>query len=333
MQGRLHVFTASPLPGGSGAPAKGQSEQKAARQRMISLFYPDTPDLPLPPGHRFPAGKYRLLRSALERDGAMSNVRMEPGPPATLPDLERAHDSAYIRAVFEGTLDAAMLRRIGFPWSPILGQRARSVAGGAVAAARSAIATGFSGQLAGGTHHAHRDFGSGFCVFNDCAVAALAMLAERRVDRVAIIDLDVHQGDGNAAILADRPDVFVLSVHGEKNFPFRKVPSNRDVGLPDGTADDDYLAVLAPALEEVMASRPELVIYLSGADPLASDTLGRLSLTHAGLERRDRLVFEACRSRAIPVSVAVGGGYADPISDTVAGYANTFKAGLEIMGR
>lgn len=299
---------------------------------MTELFFPDTPDLPLPPGHRFPAGKYRLLRAALERDGALDGVGLRPAPEATMAELERAHVRTYIDAVFEGKLDEAMQRRIGFPWSPVLGTRARSVAGGALAAAKSALRTGFSGQLAGGTHHAHADFGSGFCVFNDCAVAALGVLAEGLVERVAIIDLDVHQGDGNAAILAGRSDVFVLSVHGDKNFPFRKVPSTRDVGLPDGTADEAYLAALAPALEEAFAFRPQLVIYLSGADPLAVDKLGRLDLTHQGLERRDRAVFSTCRRLGIPVSVAVGGGYADPISDTVAAYATTFKAGLEICG-
>jgi acetoin utilization deacetylase AcuC-like enzyme len=180
-------------------------------------------------------------------------------------------------------------------------------------------------------HHAHRDFGSGYCVLNDLAVAALGVLAEGQVHRVAIIDLDVHQGDGNAAILADNPNVFVLSMHGEKNFPFRKVASTLDIGLPDGTEDDAYLHALGGALEHVAAFEPDLVLYLSGADPLSSDTLGRLSLTFDGMIERDRMVLQFCRRRLTPVSIAVGGGYADPITDSVTAYANTFRVAREIF--
>jgi acetoin utilization deacetylase AcuC-like enzyme len=297
----------------------------------MRFFFPDTPDIPLPAGHRFPRGKYRLLRAALDRDGVLDRAEVRPSPSASTQDLERAHAPEYVAAVDEGTLDEATQRRIGFPWSPILKDRARVVAGGTLAAARAALQDGLSGQLAGGTHHAHRDTGSGFCVFNDCAVAALALIAERRVDRIAIIDLDVHQGDGNASILSGRDEVYVLSVHGEKNFPFRKVPSTDDVGLPDGTGDADYLAALGPALDRAFAFRPDLVIYLSGADPLASDTLGRLNLTLDGLIARDRRVFEAARARSIPVSIAIGGGYADPIGDTVTAYANTFRTALDVL--
>lgn len=294
----------------------------------MRFFFPDTPDIPLPAGHRFPRGKYRLLRAALDRDGVLDRAEVLPSPSASTQDIERAHAPEYVAAVDDGTLDAATQRRIGFPWSPILKDRARVVAGGTLAASRAALQDGLSGQLAGGTHHAHRETGSGFCVFNDCAVAALALLAERRVDRIAIIDLDVHQGDGNASILSGRDDVYVLSVHGEKNFPFRKVPSSDDVGLPDGTGDEDYLSALGPALDRAFAFRPDLVIYLSGADPLASDTLGRLNLTFEGLIARDRRVFEAAKARSIPVSIAIGGGYADPIGDTVTAYANTFRTAI-----
>ena len=215
--------------------------------------------------------------------------------------------------------------------SEVLALRARVVVGGALAAAREALATGLSGQLAGGTHHAHRDFGSGFCVFNDLAVTALTLLAERRLDRIAIVDLDVHQGDGNAAILAGNPRVLVASVHGARNFPFAKLTSDIDVALPDGTGDDDYLAALSPVLDEVAAFRPGLILYLSGADPLASDTLGRLSLSFAGMIARDRAVFECAQRHGVPVSIAIGGGYADPISDTVEAYANTFRAAREVL--
>ena len=295
------------------------------------FFYPDTPDLPLPPGHRFPAGKYSMLRERIVTEGTLGHARLVKSPVSTVVELTLAHDAAYISAVLDGTLSADIQRRIGLPWSETLVARSRATTGGSIAAARSALETGLSGQLAGGTHHAHRDFGSGYCVFNDLAVAALTLLAEARVERIAIIDLDVHQGDGNAAILADNPSVFVLSLHGEKNFPFRKVPSTLDIGLPDGTEDQAYMRALAGALEHIAEFRPELVLYLSGADPLKSDTLGRLALTFEGLEERDRMVFQFCRRRGIPVSIAIGGGYADPITDSVQAYATTFRVARQVF--
>lgn len=298
----------------------------------LPFFCPDTPDLPLPPGHRFPAAKYRMLRTRILRDGILDDVGLLPSPPASVEDLQRAHDPEYIAAVLGGTLTADKERRIGLPWSQVLAARSRATVGGAVAAARATLAHGLSGQLAGGTHHAHHGFGSGYCVFNDLAVAALSLIAERRARRIAILDLDVHQGDGNAAILTPHSAVLVISVHAEKNFPFRKVPSSLDVGLPDHTGDEDYLRTLADVLPAVESFKPDLLLYLSGADALASDRLGRLDLTLDGLMQRDRLVFEMCRRRALPVSIAIGGGYADPIGDSVEAYANTFRAAREILG-
>jgi acetoin utilization deacetylase AcuC-like enzyme len=297
----------------------------------VLLFYPDTPDLPLPPGHRFPARKYRMLRQRMEEDRSRFGFALAASPLAGRCELEQAHSADYVTSILDGTVTADVQRRIGLPWSETLALRSRATVGGSLAAARQALRDGVSGQLAGGTHHAHRDFGSGYCVFNDLATTALALLAEGRVRRLAIVDLDVHQGDGNAAILAGNPDAFVLSVHAEKNFPFRKVASSLDIGLPDGTGDGAYLSAVADGLAAVASFRPELVLYLSGADPLASDTLGRLALTFEGLKARDRLVFEMCRRRAIPVSIAIGGGYADPISDTVEAYANTFRVASEIF--
>ena len=297
----------------------------------MQFFYPDTPDLPLPPGHRFPAGKYRMLRDRITTERTLGDARLTRSPVATITELRRAHDENYVAAVLDGTLSADIQRRIGLPLSETLVARSLATTGGSIAAARSALETGLSGQLAGGTHHAHRDFGSGYCVFNDLATASLAMLAEARVERVAIIDLDVHQGDGNAAILAANAAVFVLSIHGEKNFPFRKVPSTFDIGLPDGTEDRAYMHALAGALEQIAEFRPDLVLYLSGVDPLKSDTLGRLALTFDGLEERDRMLFQFCRRRGIPVSIAIGGGYADPISDSVQAYTNTFRVAREVF--
>jgi acetoin utilization deacetylase AcuC-like enzyme len=297
----------------------------------VQFFFPDTPDLPLTPGHRFPAGKYRMLHDRVVAEGILGDAKLTASTPATRADLERAHSSTYVEAALAGTLSAEIQRGIGLPWSEILIARSRATVGGSLQAARSALETGFSGQLAGGTHHAHREFGSGFCVFNDLAITSLTLLAERQVTRIAILDLDVHQGDGNAAILGPNSNVFVASLHGDKNFPFTKPPSDLDVGLPDGTDDNAYLAALEPALEQIAAFRPDLLLYLSGADPLSSDRLGRLDLSLAGLAARDHRVFEFCRQRALPVSLAIGGGYADPITDSVAAYANTFRMGVEVF--
>lgn len=298
----------------------------------MRFFFPDTPELPLPAGHRFPVGKYRMLRELVARDEILGRAELVPSPPIAIEALTRAHAPGYVAAVLSGTLPADAQRRIGLPWSEVLVARSRATVGGSLAAAHAALANGVSGQLAGGTHHAHRDFGSGYCVFNDLAVATLTLLAEGCAERVAIVDLDVHQGDGNAAMLAGNPSVFVLSVHGEKNFPFRKVPSSLDVGLPDGTGDAAYLAALADALAAVAAFRPELILYLSGADALAADKLGRLGLTHDGMAERDRMVLEFARRRGIAISIAIGGGYADPISESVLAYANTFRTAREVFG-
>ena len=207
----------------------------------MQFFFPDTPDLPLPEAHRFPAGKYRMLKDKIVTERILDGAELLPSPSAGRQDLLRAHTPAYVNSVLDGTLAPDIQRRIGLPWSEVLVARSRATVGGSTAAARAALRDGLSGQLAGGTHHAHSEFGSGFCVFNDLAVAALTLIEQRLVARVAIIDLDVHQGDGTAAILGRREDVFTLSLHGEKNFPFRKMPSHLDIGLPDGT-DDEFLS-------------------------------------------------------------------------------------------
>ena len=298
----------------------------------FEFFYPDIEAMPVPAGHRFPAGKYQMLRRLIEDEAILPPQTLRASPPATRDDLLLAHEPAYIDAVLAGTLDVEAMRRIGLPWSETLVRRSLATVGGALAAARSALATGLSGQLAGGTHHAHPGFGSGYCVFNDLAVTALSLLREGRVNRVAILDVDVHQGDGNAAILGQVPGAFVISLHGAKNFPFRRVPSHVDVDLPDGTGDRAYLAALADVLPRLEDFRPEMLLYLSGADPLQEDKLGRLALTHDGLIERDMLVMELCRRRGWPVSIAIGGGYADPIEASVRGYANTFRTAREVFG-
>ncbi len=298
----------------------------------MRFYYPAIEAPPVPPGHRFPASKYRLLREAILREAILPADWLNPSPPATREELLRAHSAAYVDAISNGTIDKDAMRRIGLPWSEALARRSWATVGGSIAAARDALETGLSGQLAGGTHHAHREFGSGFCVFNDLAAAALAMLAEGRVTRIALLDVDVHQGDGNAAILKDEPRVLTVSLHGAKNFPYRRVPSVIDIDLPDGTEDDAYLHALADILPRIDAFRPELLLYLSGVDPLQQDRLGRLALTHDGLAERDRMVFEYCRLRGLPVAIAIGGGYAEPITDSVDAYANTFRVARDVLG-
>lgn len=297
----------------------------------MRFFYADRFTIPLPSGHSFPGRKYVMLREKLLADGTLGRDNLVPSPLAEDRDLTLAHDAEYIAAVRDGRLDAEAQRRIGLPWSPLLVQRVTATMGGAVAAAQAALEDGLSGQLAGGTHHAHRDFGAGYCIFNDFAIAALKALNEGWAARVAIIDLDVHQGDGNAAILVGHPGVFVFSMQGEKNFPHRRVASSLDVDLPDGTEDDAYLRALADHLPAVFDFRPDLVLYQAGVDPLKEDRFGRLALTHDGLMRRDRLVLTECRSRGIPVSLGLGGGYATPIDASVAAYANTYAVAREVF--
>ncbi len=288
------------------------------------FFWSPRFDAPVADHRRFPYSKYRLLRERLLADEILSHKRLWQSPAAGVGEIERAHDPAYVHRVLTGALDAKELRRIGFRWSDEIPMRSRVSVGGGVASARAALRDGISGHLAGGTHHAHRDFGSGFCVFNDHAVAALTLMDEGVVDRISILDLDVHQGDGTAAILSGNERAIVVSVHGEKNFPFRKVPSHRDFPLPDGADDDAYLKACGQALEVVLAHRPDLLLYQAGVDALAEDRLGRLSVSAEGLARRDAMVFGATHARGVPVAMAIGGGYCDPIAPTVSAYCRTF---------
>lgn len=285
----------------------------------MKLYYADEFVLPLPENHRFPMEKYRLLRENLRASGRFAPEDFRVPAAANDTEILRAHHPDYLQRVVAGELDPAEERRIGFPWSPQMVERSRRSAGATLAACRSALEDGCAANLAGGTHHAHAAFGSGFCVFNDAAIAALTLRDEGHVTRVAVVDCDVHQGDGTAAILADEPEVFTLSLHGAKNFPFRKMRSDLDIELPDRCGDDDYLAALADALDAVFNGfGPELVIYLAGADPFHDDRFGRLALSHEGLARRDHAVLSRCAAGAIPVALAMAGGYARNVADTVA---------------
>jgi acetoin utilization deacetylase AcuC-like enzyme len=287
------------------------------------LYYCDHFEIPLPAGHKFPMRKYRLLRDVLLADGRYD---LEPAALADPAAIKLAHDPEYVEQFLAGTLPAAAMLRIGFPWSQGLVQRTLGSAGGTLAATRDALATGFGGVLAGGTHHAFRSEGSGFCVFNDVAIA----IYQRKPIRAAVIDLDVHQGDGTAHFFENDPDVFTLSIHGKNNFPFRKQRSKLDVELADQTGDEEYLRALDEALPRVWEFDPEIVFYLSGVDALASDVLGRLSLTLEGMKARDRRVIRQVQGRGIPLVITLGGGYSNPIELTAEAHANTFRIAAEV---
>ena len=300
----------------------------------MQAFYADHFVLPLPDGHRFPMAKYEMLRDQITAH--LPSVRLQQAEPADDAALALVHDPAYIDAVRHGTLSAAQQREIGFPWSPGMNERARRSVGATVQACRVALSgEGVAANLAGGTHHAYADKGSGFCVFNDAAVAARLMQIERlragidppsRPLQVAIIDLDVHQGNGSARIFHNDPSVFTLSLHGAKNFPFRKEPSDCDIDLPDGCTDAPYLAALEQGLAEVeRRCEPALVIYLAGADPHKGDRLGRLRLSDAGMAARDQRVFDWAWQRQLPVAMAMAGGYGHDIQTTVRVQLNTYR--------
>jgi len=273
--------------------------------------------------------KYRLVRELLATDGAYD---FEPAPLATREAIETIHDTEYVRRFLDGSLDAQAMRRIGFPWSEQLVRRTLASVGGTLAATGDAIARGFGGTLAGGTHHAFRAEGSGYCVFNDIAIAVEWARREKGLKRIAVVDCDVHQGDGTAQIFQLDDDVFTLSLHGRKNFPFRKQQSRLDIELEDQTGDEEYLKVLELALREVEEFAPKIVFYQSGVDALECDVLGRLSLTHDGLKARDRLVAEMCRKMGVPLVITMGGGYGNPIDQTALAHANTFRTVLEVYG-
>ena len=298
----------------------------------MKAFYSDHFVLPLPEGHRFPMAKYSMLREELVQE--LSAVQMCEAPAATEGELALAHAPDYVQAVKSGTLSPEALREIGFPWTPAMAERSIRSAGASIAAGRAALKEGISGNLAGGTHHASANQGGGFCVFNDIAVTARVLQMEyfrqtKKTLQVLVVDLDVHQGNGTASIFANDPSVFTLSLHGEKNFPFRKVPSDLDVGLPDGCTDGPYLEALDRALKEMSELfKPDFLIYLAGADAHEGDRLGRLKLTEAGMAARDQKVFDWALASNIPMIICMGGGYGHDLRSTVAVQMNTWRLAL-----
>jgi acetoin utilization deacetylase AcuC-like enzyme len=294
-------------------------------------FYSDRYVLPLPQGHRFPMAKYGKLRERVAAE--LPGVQLREPEAATDGELALAHTPDYIERVTLGRLTALEVRTIGFPWSPAMVERSRRSTGATIGACRAALHEGVAVNLAGGTHHAHADQGQGYCVFNDAAVAARLMQAEAsragRHLRVAIIDLDVHQGNGTATILQNDPSIYTLSLHGATNFPFRKATSRQDVHLPDGTGDADYLAALDAALDRLAREfSAQLLIYLAGADAHEGDRLGKLRLSTAGMAARDARVFDFAARHDVPIAVAMAGGYGREIDVTVDVHLNTVRAAL-----
>ncbi len=292
------------------------------------LFYCDQYAIPLPAGHKFPMAKYRMLRDLLSADGCF---RFEAAPFADPAVIELAHEPAYVRDFLNGALPEAAIRRIGFPWSEGLVKRTLASLGGTLSAACDAFESGWGGNLAGGTHHAFRGEGAGFCVFNDIAVGIQWLRLKGRIQRAAVIDLDVHQGDGTAQIFEEDQSVLTFSMHAKSNFPFRKQRSKIDIELEDDAGDQEYLSALEGVLPRVFQFEPNVVFYQSGVDPLVSDTLGRLALTETGLKERDARVMAAARTHCTPIVITLGGGYSQPIELTAEAHANTFRAAWEIL--
>jgi len=284
----------------------------------MKIFYSDTFELPLPEKHRFPMSKYRLLRERIAEENEFADASLLLPRAATDQQLALVHDPAYIHRVIKGELSKLEIRRIGFPWSPGLMERSRRSVGASIEAGRTAISEGASVNLAGGTHHAFPDAGQGYCVFNDAVVAARVLQQEGEIDNVLFIDLDVHQGNGTAAISANDPSLYSFSMHCEKNFPFRKSQGDLDVSLPIGTDDSAFLASLKSSLTRIESEfAADLVFFLAGADPYQHDRLGHFQLTKQGLRERDQLVFDFCQKHQLPMATAMAGGYAPNINDIV----------------
>ena len=299
----------------------------------MRVFHSDAYPLDLPEGHRFPIDKYGLLRTALVQRGILDEVDLVETPLATYEQLCAVHSRAYVDSIYEGTLDARAQRRIGLPWSKQLVNRCLASVGATVAASKAAMQMGVSGALSGGTHHSFADRGEGFCVFNDIAVSIRHLQEVGLIKRAMVVDLDVHQGNGTASIFREDENVFTFSVHGAKNFPFKKEVSNLDIALPDGVGDEEYLSALAEVWPELLTSfQCDIVFYLAGVDVLEKDSFGRLKLTHAGIRKRDEMVAQAVYERKIPMVLTLGGGYSKPIERSVEAYVGTYETVKSVYG-
>jgi acetoin utilization deacetylase AcuC-like enzyme len=298
----------------------------------VKIFYSDHFVLPLPEEHRFPMAKYAMLRERVAAEGICGPGELRTPRAVTDEEILRAHVPGYLARVVSGTLTDKEMRRIGFPWSERMVERSRRASGGTLGACLAAMEERFAANLAGGTHHAFTGRGEGYCVFNDSAIAARAVQDAGLVDRVVVIDTDVHQGNGTAEILRGDETVFTFSIHGAKNFPFHKEESDLDAPLPDGADDTEFLTTLERGLEMALeAADADLAIYLAGADPFEGDRLGRISVTKSGLAERDRMVLEACMDRGIPVAITMAGGYARNVEDTVDVHFRSIKRAADLL--
>lgn len=299
---------------------------------MVKIAYHSLYAHPLPEGHRFPMLKYELIPEQLLYEGVISHENLFEPEPVDEEIVLLSHDPAYWAQLRDFTLPPREQRRIGFPLNAQLVERELRIAQGTIDGALFAKEHGIAFNVAGGTHHAGANWGEGFCLLNDQAIAANFLLNRGHCNRILIIDLDVHQGNGTAQILENEPRVFTFSMHGEKNFPFRKEVSDLDIGLDVGTGDDVYLSLLAHTLPDLYEKhRPDFVFYLSGVDVLSTDKLGKLAMSKAGCKERDRMVFSFCQEYGLPVQVSMGGGYSPVIKDIVEAHCNTFKAGIDLL--
>jgi len=300
---------------------------------MIKISYSPIYKYSLPEGHRFPMEKYELLPEQLLYEGTVTKENFFH--PEKLSDQYAllTHTNEYLNSLNSNTLTAKEGRRIGFPIRPDLIDRGKHIAHGTYECALHAIQNGVSLNVAGGTHHAYADRGEGFCVFNDIAIASNMLLHKGEVEKILIVDLDVHQGNGTAKIFENDPNVFTFSMHGAKNYPLRKEKSDLDIGLDDGAGDNEYLDQLYEYLPSIITDvRPDLIFYLAGADILKSDRLGRLSVSVSGAKMRDEFVFQSAYRNGIPVAVAMGGGYSPQIKDIIEGHANTYRVAFDVFG-
>ena len=298
----------------------------------MKICYSDRYQVPLIPSHPFPMQKYKLVRNRLLDEGSITYWHLVEPTLAVDEDILLVHNHDYWLRCKAGELSNAEIRRIGFPWSSGLVQRSQASVQGTISAAKNAVRDGIASNLAGGTHHAFPDHGEGYCVLNDIAIAARVLQRDGLAKRIAVIDCDVHQGNGTAAIFQGDESVFTFSMHGAKNFPLRKEQSTLDINLPDGIGDDEYLRLLTTHVPAILQEfQPDFVFYQAGVDPHESDRLGKLKLTHDGLRLRDEFVIRACRKSGIPIVTTMGGGYGKDIQDTVEGHCNTVRVALQIF--
>lgn len=298
----------------------------------MQVFYTPRYYAPIGEGHIFPIRKFELVHDKLLAEGTLQLDQLIEPSPASIEDVRLVHTEDYVSRLCNGTLTPKEIRRLGLPWSESLVRRSFYAVGGTIGAALAALVEGYSSNLAGGTHHSFSDRGEGFCVLNDVAIAVRTLRARSFIRRAAIVDCDVHQGNGTAAIFADDDSTFTFSMHGANNYPLFKTQSSLDVELADGTSDDDYLDCLANKLPAVFAHDPEIVLYLAGADPYEGDKLGRLAVSLQGLRHRDALVLRQCYEREVPIATVMSGGYGKDIDDTIEIHCNTIRVVKEIFG-